>query len=88
MQTVSHSICPAVTGPASRSIGNLCVLLAGMYKTGRQQLYEKVLTRLRTIGAGGGLILGPTHHVQIDTPLENFWVMVNTIRETRYDELS
>lgn len=44
----------------------------------------EVLQRLETIGRGGGLILGPTHHVQLDTPMENFWAMVNTIRETRY----
>jgi hypothetical protein len=28
--------------------------------------------------------LGPTHHVQLDTPLENFWAMVNTITGTPY----
>jgi uroporphyrinogen-III decarboxylase len=32
--------------------------------------------RIAVLGAGGGLILGPTHHVQLDTPLENFWAMV------------
>jgi uroporphyrinogen decarboxylase len=35
--------------------------------------------RLVEVGKGGGLILGPTHHVQLDTPLENFWAMVDTI---------
>jgi uroporphyrinogen decarboxylase len=40
---------------------------------------EEVLERLRTLGAGGGLIIGPTHHVQLDTPLENFWAMVEAI---------
>jgi uroporphyrinogen decarboxylase len=44
----------------------------------------EILQRLETIGAGGGLILGPTHHVQLDTPLENFWAMVETILETPY----
>jgi len=44
----------------------------------------EVLERLRTIGRQGGLILGPTHHVQLDTPMENFWALVNTIRETDY----
>ena len=44
----------------------------------------EVLQRLETVGRGGGLILGPTHHVQLDTPMENFWAMVNTIRETEY----
>lgn len=41
---------------------------------------REVLTRLDTIGASGGLIIGPTHHVQLDTPLENFWAMVNTVQ--------
>lgn len=48
---------------------------------------NEVLTRLKTIGKGGGLILGPTHHVQLDTPMENFNAMVATIRETRYDSI-
>lgn len=34
---------------------------------------REVRTRLDTIGKGGGLIIGPTHHVQLDTPMENFW---------------
>jgi uroporphyrinogen decarboxylase len=46
------------------------------------EVAAEVRERIRTIGAGGGLILGPTHHVQLDTPLENFWAMVDTIRET------
>ena len=41
---------------------------------------EEVRTRLATLGKGGGLILGPTHHVQLDTPMENFWAMVDTIK--------
>jgi uroporphyrinogen-III decarboxylase len=45
---------------------------------------DEIGLRLDTIGKGGGLILGPTHHVQLDTPLENFWAMVETIRETGY----
>ncbi len=47
----------------------------------------EVLERLRTVGQGGGLILAPTHHVQLDTPLENFWAMVETIRNTPYATL-
>ena len=47
----------------------------------------EVRQRLATIGADGGLILGPTHHVQLDTPLENFWAMVNTIRNTPYPDV-
>ncbi len=45
---------------------------------------QEVLTRLQTLGRGGGLILGPTHHVQLDTPMDNFWAMTDTIRETAY----
>jgi uroporphyrinogen decarboxylase len=44
----------------------------------------EVQTRLETLGKNGGLIIGPTHHVQLDTPLENFWAMVNSIKETPY----
>ena len=45
---------------------------------------NEVVTRLDTLGKNGGLIIGPTHHVQLDTPMENFWAMVNTIKETPY----
>jgi uroporphyrinogen decarboxylase len=44
----------------------------------------EVHQRLETVGQNGGLILSPTHHVQLDTPLENFWAMVNTITNTPY----
>ncbi len=52
-----------------------------------EEVRSEVLTRLRTTGRNGGLILGPTHHVQMDTPIENFWAMVNTIRETKYTDI-
>ncbi len=48
------------------------------------QVKTEVLDRLRTIGKGGGLLIGPTHNLQLDTPLENFWAMVETIRQTSY----
>ena len=41
----------------------------------------EVHNRLATVGRGGGLILGPTHHVQLDTPMQNFRAMVKSIRE-------
>jgi len=47
----------------------------------------EVRTRLQTIGKDGGLIIGPSQHVQLDTPLENFWTMVNTIKNTLYNIL-
>jgi uroporphyrinogen-III decarboxylase len=43
------------------------------------EVRAEVLERMATVGHGGGLILSPTHHVQLDTPLENFWAMVRTI---------
>lgn len=53
-----------------------------------EEVRQEILTRLETLGKGGGLILGPTHHVQLDTPLENFWAMVNTITRTPYRAIS
>jgi uroporphyrinogen-III decarboxylase len=47
----------------------------------------EVRLRMETIGRNGGLILAPTHHVQLDTPLENFWAMANTITGTPYSAL-
>jgi uroporphyrinogen decarboxylase len=44
---------------------------------------REVLQRLKTVGRSGGLILGPTHHVQLDTPMENFRAMIDTITGTR-----
>jgi uroporphyrinogen decarboxylase len=48
------------------------------------EVEREVITRLQTLGENGGLIIGPTHHVQLDTPLENFWAMVHTITRTPY----
>lgn len=44
------------------------------------EVKNEVMLRIKTIGQDGGLIIGPTHNLQLDTPLENFWAMVNTIR--------
>jgi uroporphyrinogen decarboxylase len=49
-----------------------------------EQVRDEVITRLKTLGKGGGLIIGPTHNIQLDTPLENFWMLWNTIHETPY----
>jgi len=51
-----------------------------------EEVRQEVLLRLRTIGQGG-LIIGPTHHLQLDTPLENFWSLVNTVLNTPYSTL-
>jgi uroporphyrinogen decarboxylase len=49
-----------------------------------EDVASEVRHRLDTIGRDGGLIIGPTHSVQLDTPPENFWAMVDTIRNTPY----
>jgi uroporphyrinogen-III decarboxylase len=51
------------------------------------EVEAQVRTRLSTIGREGGLIMGPTHNVQLDTPLENFCPMINTILRTTYPSL-
>jgi uroporphyrinogen decarboxylase len=48
----------------------------------------EVTARVRTLGENGGLIIGPTHHVQLDTPLENFWAMANAVTKTPYKSSS
>jgi uroporphyrinogen decarboxylase len=52
------------------------------------EVEAEVRQRLETVGRNGGLILSPTHHVQLDTPLENFWSMVNTITSTPYSTVN
>jgi uroporphyrinogen decarboxylase len=51
------------------------------------QVKAEVITRLKTIGRDGGLLIGPTHNLQLDTPLENFWAMVETICQTPYQAI-
>jgi len=53
-----------------------------------EQVRVEVITRLKTIGRDGGLLIGPTHNIQLDTPLENFWAMVDAIRQTPYHSIS
>lgn len=44
-----------------------------------EDVANEVDLRLKTVGKGGGLILAPTHAIQLDTPLENFYSLVETI---------
>jgi uroporphyrinogen decarboxylase len=41
---------------------------------------REVRERLRTVGKNGGLILAPTHHVQLDTPVENLLALVESAK--------
>lgn len=52
-----------------------------------EEVKAEVHHRLRTIGKNGGLIIGPTHHLQLDTPMENFWALVKTVTQTKYADL-
>ncbi len=45
------------------------------------EVYRTVRHNIQALGENGGFIAGPTHHVQLDTPMENFWVMVRAIKE-------
>ena len=46
-----------------------------------EQVKEEVIDRIKTIAPGGGFIISPTHHLQLDTPLENFFAFLNTARK-------
>ena len=48
-----------------------------------EEVTREVRERLETVGRDGGLIIGPTHNVQLDTPMENFWAMMKAIKEPR-----
>jgi uroporphyrinogen decarboxylase len=47
---------------------------------GPNDVRDEVAQRLRTLGKDGGLIIGPTHHVQLDTPVENVQMLVDSVR--------
>ncbi len=40
-----------------------------------EEVMREVRLRIATAGKGGGFIIGPTHHIQLDTPMENFRAM-------------
>jgi len=40
---------------------------------------REVAERIKTVGSDGGLILAPTHHLQLDTPLDNFWALLEAV---------
>lgn len=42
---------------------------------------EEVKERIETVGKNGGLILGPTHNIQPDTPLENVLAFYEAAKE-------
>ncbi|MGB9553357.1 MAG: uroporphyrinogen decarboxylase family protein, partial [bacterium] len=46
----------------------------------QEEVRREVLERLSVLGEGGGFIIAPTHHVQLDTPLENFFTFLETAK--------
>lgn len=44
-----------------------------------QDVVNEVRERIATLGRGGGLIIGPTHNVQPDTPLENIMAFYEAV---------
>lgn len=40
-----------------------------------EEVRREVHERVATLGYDGGLVVAPTHNLQLDTPLENFWAM-------------
>jgi len=46
-----------------------------------EEVKREVLERIKTIAPGGGFIISPCQHVQLDTPLENFMSFINTVKE-------
>lgn len=46
-----------------------------------ESVRAEVQSRLEKVGKGGGFIIGPTHHVQLDTPMENLFALVETVHQ-------
>jgi len=44
---------------------------------------KEFLERLSTLGVGGGWLCAPTHHLQLDTPMENLEALISVINDTR-----
>ena len=43
------------------------------------EVKQEVLLRKATLGRNGGWICAPTHHVQLDTPMENFIALLDSL---------
>ncbi len=46
----------------------------------QEEVKREVVERLVVLGENGGYIIAPTHHVQLDTPLENFLAFIETAK--------
>lgn len=46
-----------------------------------EKIENEVKNRIKNIGPGGGFIISPTHNVQIDTSIDNFFVFWNAVEK-------
>jgi uroporphyrinogen decarboxylase len=46
-----------------------------------EQIENEVKDRIKNMGPGGGFIISPTHHVQIDTSIGNFFTFWNAVEK-------
>ena len=49
-----------------------------------EDVRQETLSRIQNVAPGGGLILSPTHHIQLDTPIENFLTFLETVQTQGY----
>lgn len=85
---VLHPVQPACMNPADlkKQFGkNLCYMgtideQSTLPFGTPEDVRAEVRERLDSVGKDGGFIAAPTHHVQLDTPIENLLAMVETVR--------
>ena len=53
-----------------------------------EEIEREVNRLMDEVGAGGGFIIGPSHHIQPDTPLENVLAFYRTVARRRGIELA
>ncbi|HIE26781.1 TPA: hypothetical protein EYP66_05805 [Candidatus Poribacteria bacterium] len=46
-----------------------------------EDVRREVKERIGTVGRGGGLVIGPTHAIEPEVPLENIFAFVNAVKE-------
>jgi len=46
-----------------------------------EEVRQEVKTRIETVGAGGGLLIGPSHVIEPEVPWENVLAFVEAVKE-------
>jgi uroporphyrinogen decarboxylase len=60
--------------------GTICIQKTLPFGT-IDEVKNEVITRIRTVGQGGGLILSPTHSILGDIPVRNIVALYETARK-------